>query len=244
MTADGGARRRSRRATRTGAALALGGGLLLAACSSSPSGSPSTSSTTSAATSASSASGSGGSSALRTLIDHLQGAEGSSFKVVYLVSASGKSQIFTVAQDPPKSAIVTSNGSVIDTGTQTLTCTTSPPAKCVALTGSSPLAAFTDLFDPKAVITALGAYETSGGDVAGVSVKTSTTTYGGQPSDCVTVTGKSGQVGTWCATSNGVLSYASTPTADVTLQSYSSSVSPSEFQPPAGATVVTLPAGA
>jgi len=81
---------------------------------------------------------------------------------------------------------------------------------------------------------------------AGYVVSTSTGTYGGQASNCVTVKGTSEPTPvTYCgATSNGVLTYLNANGNSVTLQAFSATPPASAFAPPAGATVQTIPTGA
>jgi hypothetical protein len=178
----------------------------------------------------------------------MQSAKGKTYRVVYEMQQSGGStQTVTFEQSPPKSAILTSNGSVIDNGSQTLFCSdTSGSASCITMAGTSPLAAVTALFDPQQVLTTLQSFDSQVAEhLAGVTVTKSSRTIAGQPSSCVTVSASGGQGGTWCVTNQGVLAYSTvTPGGTaLTLTSFSPTVQQSDFSPPAGATVETLPGG-
>jgi hypothetical protein len=110
--------------------------------------------------------------------------------------------------------------------------------------GTNPLLGLEDIFSPS---VALGAFaEAKEGLVSrllGIKVSSSSATFAGQPSTCVTVTvhGKSGK---YCVTHQGLLSYSGISSSQYfALTKYSSSPSSSLFQLPAGATTVTLPSG-
>lgn len=77
----------------------------------------------------------------------------------------------------------------------------------------------------------------------GIMVSSSSATYAGQPSTCVTVSVR-GKGGKYCVTRQGILSYSgSSPTSYFELTRFSSSPPSSLFTPPSGATTVTLPSG-
>lgn len=250
---DGGGRGRRRL---VGAGLTAAAALTLAACSSSPSSTKASTttttttsssaarSTTSTARTSTSGGAGGGAAALSALTSKLHGSETGTFKVTYSVKTATGIQTITFAQQPPKSAITTANGSIIDTGTATDFCSTSGgKPTCISSSGSNPIAALTDLFQPKAVLSDLSTVETQiAAHLAGASVSSSSRTIAGQPSTCITASDSSSS-GTWCVTDGGILSYVNVSSATLTMTSYSSSVSPSDFQLPAGATVQTLPGG-
>jgi hypothetical protein len=242
--------KKSRRITIT--AVAVGSMLALAACSSSGSTSP-TSST--AATSNNGGSGNGNnsgtgngggssSSRLSNLSNTLRNAQGATFKATYSTNYGGNSQTMTFAQQPPKSYFAIAGSQIIDTGTTTYYCSSSGAVSCFTASAQNPLAGLLNVFSPKAAISSLEAARSAvAGRVAGYDVSFTSQTFAGQPSSCVAVKASTGSA-KYCITNSGVLAYESTGASQVfQLTSYSSSVSPSDFSLPAGATVVTLPAG-
>jgi hypothetical protein len=76
-------------------------------------------------------------------------------------------------------------------------------------------------------------------------VTTSSGTYGGLASTCVTARSPSQPTPvTFCAAdSSGILTYTNASGVTVTLTAYTPSPPASTFLPPAGATVVSVPAG-
>ncbi len=238
------------RAVVTGALLA--GGVLLAACSSSPS-SPSGSPTTGASTTTTAAaSGSGTATAqLNSIVNQLDRSASATYSATYQVvdAASGKTQSITFAQSPPKSSVTTASGSFYINGSTILECQgTGSSAKCTSLPSSlsSSVTSITNLFSPNVVSTTLrGLGASAVARSQGVSISTSSATYGGQASSCVTVKGPTApQGGTYCASNaNHVLSYAAFNGNTVTLTAFSANPPATSFSPPAGATVATLPSG-
>ena len=232
-------------------AAVLVGGLALAACSSSSSSSTTTTTSGSgSATTATTSGGGGGSgSGLSSLLNGINKSTGATFSATYTITeaSTGKTETITFAQSPPKSAIITSSGSFYVNGSTVTECQGSgSTATCTSLPSSmtSSLSALTGLFDPTALATSLKEVQAES-DAAGYSISTSTATYGGLASKCVTVKGPSVPTGSiYCgSTSNGVLTYTSAAGNTVTLQSFTSNPPASTFAPPAGATVSTLPAG-
>ncbi len=164
----------------------------------------------------------------------------------------------TVEQQPPNSAFISGTSSFLVDGTTSYSCDLStPPGSCVKTT-------YDNSSDAAGALALSNFF--SGGFMAagmllpfmelaaleqGVKVTQSTQTIAGQNSNCVQVTGvPGGGAGatdapssfTVCITDSGVVSkYASTDSDGkpdgMTLTSYSSTVDPSLFQPPAGATI-------
>ena len=235
-----------------GATLLLAGGLLVAACSSGSTSSPSTTASSGGSTATTSAAATTGSGGLSALVTKVSKGSTSTFSATYQVTeaTTGKTETVTFAQSPPKSSIVTSSGSFFLDGTSvtecqgsgsSATCTTLPSSMTGALTSLS------NLFSPAVLTNTLkGMQAAVAANHAGYVVSTSTGTYGGQASQCITVKGTAEPTPvTYCAaTSNGVLTYLDANGNTLTLQSFSSSPPASAFSPPAGATVQTLPAGA
>ena len=101
------------------------------------------------------------------------------------------------------------------------------------------LSAITNLFSPGVLTTTLEGIEAqAAAHVAGISVHTSTATYGGLASSCVTLQGaKPAASVTYCvANSSGILTYSSTNGTTVTLTAFTANPPASTFSPPSGAT--------
>ena len=142
----------------------------------------------------------------------MTGSKGETFKAVYSVTI-GKDESFTYEQAPPKSLLQTSSGSVIETGSQLLFCSSSSGANtCVGESATAnPFSAIENLFSPTSAATFIkGAESQIAAKEAGYSLSFSTATYAGQPSRCVTYTGQ-GKTGEDCVTTSGILDYVSTP---------------------------------
>jgi hypothetical protein len=239
----------------TALAAALAGGLVLAACSSSSTGSTATTSPTSNAstggTTATTAAPKGPDDTLKSVVDGITRSAGDTYSVTYLTSHSstGQSQSVTFAQSPPKSAVITPNGSFYLDGSSVTECQGSgSSATCTTLpsTMTGSLSDLTNLFSPGILTATLkGIQAEAAAHAAGVSVSTSSGTYGGLGSTCITVKSAAQPAAvTYCAAnSSGVLTYANTNGSTVTLTAYTANPPASTFSPPAGATVQTLPAG-
>ena len=222
----------------------LGGGALVAACGS---GSSTTSAST---TSPSTAKGSGGSSGLESLVNRVSKTTDATFSATYeTVDSTGKSETMTFAQSPPKSAIVTSSGSFLNDGSSVIACEGSgSSATCTSLPSSlkGEMSGLTNLFSPSVILNSLKGVSTqAAANAAGFDISTSSATYGGLASSCVTIKGSSEpKPVTYCAAnSSGVLTYMNAGGSTVTLKSFTSNPPASTFSPPAGATVQTLPSG-
>jgi hypothetical protein len=223
------------------AAALLGAGLLIAACGSSSS---STTTTT--------ASGGGSGSGINSLVNAVSKSSGATFSATYSTTqaSTGKTQTVTFAQSPPKSAIITPSGSFYVNGSAITECQGSgSSATCTTLPSSmtSVVSGLTDLYSPSIIVSAIkGVQAQAAAHSAGYVIGTSTATYGGLASDCVTAHGTAQPTPvTYCgSTADGVLTYVNANGNTVTLQSYSSNPPASTFAPPAGATIQTLPAGA
>jgi hypothetical protein len=228
-------------------AVVLAGGLALAACSSSSTGSPSTTTTPSGGSATTSAGGS--SSGLSSVVNRISSSSVRTFSTTYQINANGQNQTITFAQAPPKSAVITPSGSFYISGSSITECQGSDSsATCTSLPSglTNTLSGLTDLFSPTSLSTTLKGLETLAAAKAGVSVSSSSATYGGLRSTCFTLSKSSGGSSfTYCAAdSNGILTYSSAAGSTVTLASYSASPPSSTFSPPAGATINTIPGGA
>jgi hypothetical protein len=238
-----------------GAALLLAGGLAVAACGSGSAGSSTT--TTNATSTSSGASPSTtapatGTNSLTSLLNGVSRSSSATFSATYLITeaSTGKTETVTFAQSPPKSSVVTSNGSFFLDGTSITECQGSgSSATCTSLPSSlsSAFTGITNLFSPSVITNTLRGVQASvAANADGYEVSKSSGTYGGQASNCITVKGTSEPTPvTYCgSTSSGVLTYLNANGNTVTLQAYSASPPSSSFAPPAGATITTLPAGA
>lgn len=215
-------------------------GATLAACTSSPS---STTASTTTTTAPKSASGAGStSSKLSSLSSSIQGAENTSFKAIYSATDNGQSETVTYEQAPPKVLFAVSSGEVINNGTATYFCTTTGTKTCLSTTTEDPLASLLQAFSAKTAVSNLQQAESQlAAKVAGYSASFSSETFAGQASTCATVTEPAGTEKV-CVTGNGELAYvSSSPSQVFQMTSYSTSVSPSDFSLPAGATIVTEP---
>jgi len=211
------------------AMLALG--VVLSACGSS---SPSASGTTTTTTSSSS-------SSISSLGSLASTAQTSTYQAVYSYQSGGTTHTVTYSQSPPKFSFLQSGGSlVLNDGTNSYYCGTDK--KCVSTTSGNPLEGLVGLFNGKTFQATATAYSVASAILSrlGVSLSYTTSSYGGQPSNCVTVS-KSSQTATWCVTTGGVLSYWSGGGSTFTLTSYTSSPPASAFTLPAGYTTVTIP---
>jgi hypothetical protein len=233
---------------------ALAAGVVLAACSSGSSSStttaPATPSQSSGSTATTVASG-GSNGALKSVVDKITKTTGATFSVTYLTAhgATGQSQSVTFAQSPPKSAVITPSGSFYIDGSTVTSCQGSGTSiTCASLPSglSSSVNGFTDLFSPGILTNTLRGLEAEvAAHADGVSLTTSSATYGGLASTCFTVKSPSEPTPvTYCASnSSGVLTYENAEGATVTLTAYTANPPASTFAPPAGATVETIPAG-
>ncbi len=257
---DGRSGARPGRARGLAVAGVLGAGLLAAACSSGSTGTATTvttatsggSATTATSASPATTAASGGSSTagIDSLVNSVSKSSSATFSATYLTvqASTGKSQTVTFAQSPPKSAIVTPSGSFFVDGSTITACQGSgSTATCTALPSSltSEVNSLTDLFSPSIIVTALkGMRLQAAAHAAGYSVTTSSATYGGLASTCVTAKSPAQPQVTYCGSdTNGVLTYVDAGGTTVTLQSFTANPPASTFSPPAGATVQTLPSG-
>ncbi len=115
---------------------------------------------------------------------------------------------------------------------------------CLTENGANPLLGMEDAFSPTVALGALAeAKEGLVSKLLGIEVSSSSASFAGQPSTCVTVSGH-GKVGKYCVTKQGILSYSgSSPSDYFQLTKYSSKPPAGLFARPAGATTVTLPGG-
>lgn len=232
---------KSRRVTMV--AVAVGTAIALAACSSSGSASPpSTGATSNLGGTSGASGGSSAASRLASLSKTLDDAQGSTFKATYSADYNGQSQTMTIAQDPPKSLFEVANAVIVDTGSSTYYCPTTPNPTCVNTTQENPVSGLVNAFSPKAALGQLQAAQAAvTSKAAGYDISFSSATFAGQPSSCVAT--KEGSASwKYCVTDAGQLAYASSgPQQVFQMTSFTSSVSPSIFVLPMGATVMTVP---
>jgi hypothetical protein len=232
-------------------------GLALAACSSSPAASNNNSGSTTTSTSGAPAAttsttanpGSSALSKLAALTQSVKSAKGGTFDLTYAEtsSTSAKGNTFKFEQMPPKYVFDisgASTGSIIDTGSGTYSCSTeSGHAECISFGTDNPFSALIGVITGATVESQLGSLQSGlAAKLAGVSASFSSQTFAGQSAQCVSGV-KGADSFKYCITQSGVLAYAGGSTAtgggSLSLTSYSTSVSPSDFALPPGATIVT-----
>ena len=116
--------------------------------------------------------------------------------------------------------------------------------QCLTEKGADPTLGIGGVLGPTAALGALA--EAKEGLVSkhlGIEVSSSSASFAGQPSTCVTVSGH-GKGGRYCVTKRGILSYSGSSSSDYfRLTKYSSKPPASLFTLPPGAASVTLPGG-
>jgi hypothetical protein len=248
----------------------VGGALLLSACGSSTTTPPTstagggattttaggggaTTTTTGGATTTTAAGGGGGLSALAS---SLQTGQTRTYDAVYKATeSSGTSETVEYAAVPPSefAVIVTSSsgvGEYIETTGHAYACnqkTSGGAWTCIDF-GAAGLGAYADLvqiYQGKYWYTDVEAIKSYSG-LAGFKVSNSSMSVAGQSLQCVTWSGgpaaetTAGSGGEVCVTSTGVLGYVHAGTSTFELTSYSTAVSGSKFQTPAGATITQM----
>jgi hypothetical protein len=188
---------------------------------------------------------------LSALETNVQAAKGGTFKLVYSEASSSSTSTLTFEQLPPKylfSIGGTGASDIIDTGTKTYLCS-GPSGHPYCYTYSSttvnPFAGLLDLITGASVITEIHSLQSGlAAKLAGVHVNFSSQTFAGQPSECVSGTYK-GNSFKYCVTNSGVMAYAGgsggSSYGSLSLTSYSTSASASDFALPAGATIAGGP---
>jgi hypothetical protein len=182
---------------------------------------------------------------VKALTNSINRAKHLTYLAEYTALSNGQKTTVTIAQAPPKSNFSTQGGSVINNGKSTYYCSTTTGApQCLSVSGTNPLLGLEGLFSPTVALGALA--EAKQGLVSrflGIKVTSSSASFAGQASTCVTVSVR-GKSGKYCVTKQGLLSYSGTPSSYFQLTKYSSTPSASLFSLPAGATTATLPGGA
>ena len=141
------------------------------------------------------------------------------------------------------SGSASNSGNSGNSGTSTTTTTSKASQQCLSVKGANPLLGVENLFSPSVALGALA--EAKQGLVSrllGIKVSSSSASFAGQPSTCVTVTVR-GKGGKYCVTKQGILSYSGNSSSYFKLTKYSSKPPSSLFSLPAGATTQTLPGG-
>jgi hypothetical protein len=236
-------------------------GLCLAACSSKSSGTPSASGNSGTTTTSSSGStgtsppstanpGSSAIAKLTALTNSVDSAKHGTFKLSYAETSSttggSSADTFTFEQMPPNKYLFAIDGStkatIIDTGTGTYTCVNSSGRNvCISYGTNNPFASLLSVITGETVLTEFKGLQSGlAAKLAGVSATFSTQTIAGQSVQCVSGV-KGGDSFKYCLTQSGVLAYSGGSTATgggaISLTSYSTSVSASDFALPAGATI-------
>jgi hypothetical protein len=186
---------------------------------------------------------------LSSITAKVQNEEHLTFKVSYRITGSGESaSSITFEQRPPDQRFGSAGSFILILPKKVYFCEAAAGSKPMCMVESgNPMSGLVDLFAPAAVLEQLQRYESAAVQkLSGVTITTSSRTYAGQASTCVTVTAKGGSgsggtsTGTWCVTdAQGILSYIGSSGSVVTMTSYSPSAPAGDFRPPAGATINT-----
>jgi hypothetical protein len=113
--------------------------------------------------------------------------------------------------------------------------------QCLNQKGSSALGATANLFSAGSVLSVFSEAEQSAvARVLGIKLSSTSASYAGQPSTCITVARK-GQTGKYCVTKQGLLSYSGSGKSYFKMVKYSAHPASSLFNLPAGASTVTIP---
>jgi len=219
-------------------AVTLASASLLAACSSSSSSSTTTTASSSSSTTV--AASAGGSKDVAGFTSQLTGGRIRTYKATYSLTAPTYTGTLVVERMPVGNVrfdVSTSTQSVAvikTSGTNYICELTKTPTTC--LSGiPDPVTGVEALVDPSQVVTNLQAAAALGKR----NVTFASQTIAGEPSTCATIT--SGRTGTYCVTDQGVLASATGANGSVTLTAFTTTVPASDFSPPAGATVETIP---
>ena len=200
----------------------------------------------------------GGGSGLDALAQSLQNGQTQSYDATYKVTNSnGQTESVEYASSPPSNYAVSvtnagGNAQYIGTAAHSYACNQKSGGgawSCFDL-GTSGLGAYAglvQLYQGKfwyQDVVAIKAYA----GLAGFKVSTSTRSLAGQSLNCVSWSGgPTGQNsgGEVCVTTSGILGYVHAEAGNTTfeLQSLSTSPPASKFQPPAGATITSMPGG-
>jgi hypothetical protein len=233
-------------------------GLALAACSSGTPNSASGSTTTTSSQGSSSTTAGGGSSTtsgssstaskLTAFESNVQSAKSGTFKLSYALTSSTSNSTLTFEQLPPKYLFSIGGASatdIVDTGTGTYACSGQAGHEyCYSFsTATNPFASLLNVVTGASVLSTLHSVQSSlAAKLQGVQVSFSNQTFAGQSSQCVSGTYQ-GNSFKYCVTNSGVLAYAggsgSKSFGSISLSSYSTSPSASDFALPVGATVVS-----
>jgi hypothetical protein len=177
----------------------------------------------------------------------LQSGENETFSATYQSTGTqGTTQTIQFATAPPHSfAFISdggsnefvSNGTTADSCTHdsgSWVCSSLPAAETTAFAGAF------QFYEGKFWLTALSEIKAVGA-AEGVSVASSTKTVNGFDLQCVTFssTVKADANGEYCVNGQGILGYVKSATTTFEMTQFSTSVSSSTFQTPAGATITT-----
>ncbi len=203
---------------------------------------------------------------LKALTNTINHAEKLTYYAQYTAVSNGQMSTVTIAQAPPKSIFSSSDSSIINTGKTTYYCsansgstsnsgntgnsgspstttaTSASPEQCLSEKGDNPLLGLEDIFSPTVALGALAeAKEGLASKLLGITVSSSSASFGGQPSTCVAVTVR-GKGGKYCVTKQGILTYSGSSSSEYfQLTKFSAKPPASLFTLPAGATTDTLP---
>ncbi len=234
-------------------------GVFMAGCS----GSSTSSTTATTATTGSTTAPTGGSSdRLKSFGGTIKAAKNATFKAVYSSRSSGGSpETITLEQSPPKQSFSTTDSSgnvstLLNTGTATYACDSSQGGTptCTSMSsagGAGALTSLIDVYNGSSALTAINGWQSLvAAHLTGVSLTFSNTTIAGQAVRCANWRYQ-GSSTSYCVTGGGVLakvetsggSSSSSGNSSFELTSFTTSPPASDFDLPAGATIVEIPTG-
>jgi hypothetical protein len=202
---------------------------------------------------------------LKALTNSINRAKHVTYSATYTAVVGGQTSTVNIAQKPPKSNFSSSGGQVINDGKNTYYCSTgggstggsgnsgsstnsggsgntgSGKSTCISVKGSNPLLGLEAAFSPTAALNAFAqARQGLVSRLLGIKVSSSSATFAGQPSTCVTVTVR-GHSAKYCVTKQGILAYSGSGSDYFKLTNYSSNPPASLFSLPTGATTQSVP---
>jgi len=202
---------------------------------------------------------------LKALGNSINRAKHLTYLATYAAVSGGRTTTVTIAQDPPKSSFSSSGSQVVNDGTHTYYCSASGgtgssgsgansgdsgnsadaaatgKTNCISVKGSNPLLGLEDAFSPTIALGAIAqARQGLFSRLLGTRVSSSSATFAGQPSTCITISVR-GRSAKYCVTKQGVLAYSGTASNHFALTAYSSNPPAGLFTVPAGSTTPSLP---
>jgi len=170
------------------------------------------------------------------------------FKASYLSEGSGSPSTVTIEQEPPDQLFSSSNGELLVSGGKTYYCSSSNGKETCIIYGSaadSPMALVMGVFAGSTYATIMQGWQTIvGAGLTGFHFSVTSQSFAGQASKCGNWSYQ-GSGEKYCITDSGVLAYVGTTSGSTLsttfeLTSFSTNVSSSDFNVPAGAIITSL----